>query len=362
MQKNNGITLVVLIIIVVVMLILLSVTVNVAIDGNLFGKAEEAVNKTNKKVGTLQNDVDYYTNLLNKISGTGDSTEFKDLRSNILFDWISLLQTAEGALNETHSMLFRINELMFRLNNGTETDISKNYMIDEIEQLLIEITRVSTDTEFNEIKLLDGTFSKVVNIDNTTITIGNYSADALNLTTANLREELLTEEGAQKYIGILEKARYTISDTRSMIGSNQNKFEKLISFFEAKTDIINTYKIDTEKYIIKQQLESIKQILSRNKEITQNGKEGTYNDDNDRKALQMEIKTMIEAINVIINEEYNGVKLLDGNHLGINEISLETLGISEHSSIDTPTTDDMQNMFQEYNTAIQIVERELSKL
>ena len=64
MQKNNGITLVVLIIIVVVMLILLSVTVNIAIDGNLFGKAEEAVNKTNKKVGTLQNDVDYYTNLI----------------------------------------------------------------------------------------------------------------------------------------------------------------------------------------------------------------------------------------------------------------------------------------------------------
>lgn len=359
MQKNNGITLVVLIIIVVVMLILLSVTVNIAIDGNLFGKAEEAVNKTNKKVGTLQNDVDYYTNLLNKISGTGDSTEFKDIRSNILLDWISLLQTAEGTLNETHSMLSRLNELMFRLNNGTETDISKNYMIDEIEQLLIEITRVSTETEFNEIKLLDGTFSKVVNIDNTTITIGNYSADALNLTTANLREELLTEEGAQKYIGIVEKASYTISDARTMIGSNQNKFEELISFFEAKTDIINTYKIDTEKYIIKQQLESIKQILSRNKEITQMGKEGIYNDG---KALQMQIKTMIEAINVIINEEYNGVKLLDGNHLGINEISLETLGISEHSSIDTPTTDDMQDMFQEYNTAIQIVERELSKL
>ena len=129
MQKNNGITLVVLIIIVVVMLILLSVTVNIAIDGNLFGKAEEAVNKTNKKVGTLQNDVDYYTNLLNKISGTGDSTEFKDIRSNILLDWISLLQTAEGTLNETHSMLSRLNELMFRLNNGTETDISKNYRV-----------------------------------------------------------------------------------------------------------------------------------------------------------------------------------------------------------------------------------------
>ena len=76
-SKNNqrGITLIALIITIIVMLILVAVTVSVAIDGNLFGKAEEAVDKTNAKVGSLQQDVDYYTNKLNEYSNKNTNVE-----------------------------------------------------------------------------------------------------------------------------------------------------------------------------------------------------------------------------------------------------------------------------------------------
>lgn len=66
--KQEGITLIALIITIIIMLILVAVTVNVAMDGNLFGKAEEAVDKTNAKVGKLQQDIDYYTGELNNAS------------------------------------------------------------------------------------------------------------------------------------------------------------------------------------------------------------------------------------------------------------------------------------------------------
>lgn len=67
-NNNTGITLIALIITIIVMLILVAVTVSISIDGNLFGRAEDAVYKTNQKVGKLQNDVDFYTEKLNELA------------------------------------------------------------------------------------------------------------------------------------------------------------------------------------------------------------------------------------------------------------------------------------------------------
>jgi flagellin len=73
-------------------------------------------------------------------------------------DGISMIQTAEGALNETHSILQRMRELAVQAANGTETDSDRDNIQDEIEQLQDEIDRISETTEFNTMKLLDGTF------------------------------------------------------------------------------------------------------------------------------------------------------------------------------------------------------------
>ena len=71
-------------------------------------------------------------------------------------DGISLIQTAEGALNETHSILQRMRELAVQAANGTETDDDREAVNDEISQLQDELTRISETTEFNTMKLLDG--------------------------------------------------------------------------------------------------------------------------------------------------------------------------------------------------------------
>ena len=74
-------------------------------------------------------------------------------------DGISLIQTAEGALNESHSILQRMRELSVQAANGTETDEDRGNIQDEIEQLQDELDRIANTTEFNTMKLLDGSFS-----------------------------------------------------------------------------------------------------------------------------------------------------------------------------------------------------------
>ena len=71
-------------------------------------------------------------------------------------DGISLIQTAEGALQESHSILQRMRELTIQAANGTETDEDRGNIQDEIAQLQDELDRISETTEFNTMKLLDG--------------------------------------------------------------------------------------------------------------------------------------------------------------------------------------------------------------
>jgi len=71
-------------------------------------------------------------------------------------DAISLIQTAEGALNETHSILQRMRELAVQASNGTATDSDRKALQDELNQLTSEINRIGNTTEFNTQKLLNG--------------------------------------------------------------------------------------------------------------------------------------------------------------------------------------------------------------
>ena len=74
-------------------------------------------------------------------------------------DGISMIQTAEGALQESHSILQRMRELTIQAANGTETDEDRGNIQDEISQLQSELDRISETTEFNTMKLLDGSLS-----------------------------------------------------------------------------------------------------------------------------------------------------------------------------------------------------------
>src|ERR1700742_2088120 len=74
-------------------------------------------------------------------------------------DAVSLVQTAEGALNEVHSMLQRVRELAVQYKNGTLSTTDRGAIQSEVDQLKNEIERVGTDTEFNGIKLLSSSGS-----------------------------------------------------------------------------------------------------------------------------------------------------------------------------------------------------------
>ena len=74
-------------------------------------------------------------------------------------DGISCVQTAEGALNEVHDMLQRMNELAVKGENGTLSSVDQSYIQAEVKQLMTEIDRVADTTTFNEQNLLDGSFT-----------------------------------------------------------------------------------------------------------------------------------------------------------------------------------------------------------
>ncbi|SFS01266.1 flagellin N-terminal helical domain-containing protein [Anaeromicropila populeti] len=90
-------------------------------------------------------------------------------------DGISVIQTAEGALNEVHSMLQRMRELSVQAANGTLTEEDREAVQSEINQLSSEIDRISTDTEFNTKTLLDGSLDRKSYSDNANIQVAGIS-------------------------------------------------------------------------------------------------------------------------------------------------------------------------------------------
>lgn len=115
-----------------------------------------------------------------------------DQASSNAQDAISLVQTAEGALNETENILQRMRELSVQSANDTATDDDRAEMQKEVEQLKSEIDRISTDTEFNTKKLLDGSVgykiantSNAANISNLTVTDSKYIDGTYTVTIAN---------------------------------------------------------------------------------------------------------------------------------------------------------------------------------
>ena len=99
-------------------------------------------------------------------------------------DGISAVQTAEGALNEVHDMLQRMNELAVKASNGTMSESDRDAIQNEIDQLTTEIDRVATTTKFNETYLLKGANGSVAG--SLTYTAAGASLSQLNFTGANV--------------------------------------------------------------------------------------------------------------------------------------------------------------------------------
>ena len=148
-------------------------------------------------------------------------------------DGISAVQTAEGALNEVHDMLQRMNELAVKSANGTNQAEDKNYIQQEVSNLITEIDRVAATTTFNQKALLDGTFSSVdlqvgaesATDNQITLSIAKMNSTGLAIATVDVG----STGAATGAIDEIKAAITTLNGQRSNLGAIQNRLEHTIN-------------------------------------------------------------------------------------------------------------------------------------
>lgn len=144
-------------------------------------------------------------------------------------DGISLIQTAEGALNESHAILQRMRELAVQSANDTNVDVDREALQAELDQLIAELDRIAENTEFNTQVLLDGNFTGIIHIganegQNLTVTIGDMTAGGLGVDAVDIS----TQGGADSAITTINDAIEALSTQRSELGAVQNRLEHTI--------------------------------------------------------------------------------------------------------------------------------------
>ncbi len=153
-------------------------------------------------------------------------------------DGISLIQTAEGALNEVHSILQRMRELAVQAANDTLTQQDRQAVAQELVSLRDELDRIAQQTQFNGQNLLDGTFSaKYFHIganQNQTImvTINNVNSTAIGGNLSSLVNTFNTtpdQANAEALITGVDQAINDVSGVRSGLGAIQNRLEHTIA-------------------------------------------------------------------------------------------------------------------------------------
>ena len=144
-------------------------------------------------------------------------------------DGISMIQTAEGALNESHSILQRMRQLAVQAANGTETDNDRDNIQDEIEQLQDELDRIAETTEFNTMKLLDGSFASLSLATNPSG--GGLEIQMENSTLASLGIADFDVTGKFS-LDSLDSAISAVSKARSRLGAKTNALSHTINYNE----------------------------------------------------------------------------------------------------------------------------------
>lgn len=146
-------------------------------------------------------------------------------------DGISVIQTAEGALNEAHSILQRMNELATQAANDTNTTTDRSAIQDEIDQLAKEIDRIASTTQFNTQNLLNGSFSsknfQVGALEGQVIQISITTMDAEALSVQSLVVSSNSKAGSA--MTTIQHAISSVSKQRSALGAIQNRLEHTVA-------------------------------------------------------------------------------------------------------------------------------------
>ena len=153
-------------------------------------------------------------------------------------DGISLIQVAEGALNETHSILQRMNELATQAANDTNTSTDRTAITAEINQLQSEINRIQSTTQFNSMNLLDGTFTgkklQVGALADQSIGVSVSKMNTACLGVATLTVSSFTKAGSA--MTKIQAAIQKVSTQRSTLGALQNRLEHTINNLDTTSE------------------------------------------------------------------------------------------------------------------------------
>jgi flagellin len=194
-------------------------------------------------------------------------------------DSISLIQTAEGALSETHSILQRMRELAVQSSNDTNTTSDRSELQKEMNQLRKEIDRIATTTEFNTKTLMTGKFGGSNNGlsfhlgankgQTVSLKFSSMKASALKISGANATTavSITSATAAETAIKTINDALDTVSAERSKYGAMQNRLEHTINNLRTASENLQSAEsrirdVDMAKEMID---------FSKNKIITQSG-------------------------------------------------------------------------------------------
>jgi len=155
-------------------------------------------------------------------------------------DGISMIQTAEGGLNEVHAIAQRMRELAVQAANDTNVTVDRESIGAEVKQLGLELERINKNTQFNEQNLLDGTAGTTGKVQ---IQVGansgqsmelDFTASGIDLTgivgKLSLKStEVVSNEKATAFIKVVDDNLKTVSKGRSLLGAYQNRLEHTIA-------------------------------------------------------------------------------------------------------------------------------------
>lgn len=157
-------------------------------------------------------------------------------------DGISMIQTAEGALTEVHSMLNRMVELTTQSANGTYNVTSRQAMQDEMDQLASEIDRISTSTKFNGTELFTSNATDVTfqvsqtssDGDQLVVSFEEMNSDTLGVSGLDVTDQ----ENSRQLIDVVNTAIEQVSTKRGSLGAAQNRLEHTINNLNVTTENI----------------------------------------------------------------------------------------------------------------------------
>ena len=158
-------------------------------------------------------------------------------------DGISLVQTAEGALNEVSSILTRLRELAIQSSNGSVSDQDKATLDEEFQSLISEVNRIGRSTEFNGVKLLDGSSSSVsfqigfgttTGVDTLNVSLAATLSTSLALNALDIGSTGSTTTA----ITSIDSAINSVSSLRGSLGAVQNRLGNAINNNAIQTEAL----------------------------------------------------------------------------------------------------------------------------